>query len=245
MANGRDGTKSQAIQEYMAANPESSPQQAVEALRQQGIEVSLGLAKVVKYGKYEKGNRNTPAKKPRTRTAAVNGQAVVTGSESIRQYIAKNPTAGPKAIELGLKAEGVTVSKALVNAVKYGKRRKSGTQRRSTAPAVRAAARMKRGEKTQAVRDYLAEHPEANRRAVVEGLKAKGIKVNITLVSSLMYKQASKPGRRRAPSVQAAARKTATTGVSIEQLIEVKRFTDSFGSADQVRQALDMLEQLR
>jgi hypothetical protein len=245
MAKPRDGTKSQAIQEYMAANPAASPQNAVEALKQNGIEVSLGLAKVVKYGKYEKGKKKTSAKESRTRTAAVTGQPVVTGSESIRQYIAKNPTAGPNAIELGLKSQGVTVSKALVNAVKYGKGRDAGKKRRSRVPVVRIAARMKRGEKTQAVRDYLAEHPEANRRAVVEGLKAKGIKVKFTLVSSLMYKQASKPGRRRAPSVQAAARKTATAGVSIEQLIEVKRFADSFGGADQVRQALDTLEQLR
>jgi hypothetical protein len=104
---------------------------------------------------------------------------------------------------------------------------------------------MKRGAKTQAVRDFLAEHPEANRRAVVDGLKAKGIKVKLTLVSSLMYKQSSKASKRRAPSVHAAARKTTTTSTSIEQLFAVKRFADSFGGADQVRQALDMLEQLR
>ena len=242
MAKGRDGTKSQAISDYLAANNDANPKQIVEALKEKGIEVSVGLANKIKYGK--PGKKNPSAKKA-TRTAAVTGQPVVTGSESIRQYIAKNPTAGPKAIELGLKAQGITVSKALVNAVKYGKGRETGKKRRSRAPVVRVAARMKRGEKTQAVRDYLAEHPEANRKAVVEGLKAKGIKVKITLVSSLMYKQASKPSRRRAPSVQAAARKTATTGVSIEQLLEVKRFADSFGGADQVRQALDTLEQLR
>jgi hypothetical protein len=33
--------------------------------------------------------------------------------------------------------------------------------------------------------------------------------------------------------------------VTIEQLIEVKRFADSVGGADQIRQALDTLAQLR
>jgi hypothetical protein len=244
MAKGKLGTKSQAISDYMVANPESTPQQAVEALKQQGIEVSMGLAKVVKYGKYEKRKKKTSAKKAK-RTAAVKSGPVVTGSESIRQYIAKNPTAGPKAIELGLKTKGIKVSKALVNAVKYGQGRKAGKKRRSRAMVVQVAARMKRGEKTQAVRDYLAEHPDANRRAVVEGLKAKGVRVKLTLVSSLMYKRSSKPSRRRASVMHAAARKTRATGMTIEQLLSVKQFADSFGGADQVRQALDTLEKLR
>ena len=107
-------------------------------------------------------------------------------------------------------------------------------------------ARLKRGAKTQAVRDYLADHPEANPQAVVEGLHAKGMKVKITLVRSILYKKPSKPGRRRAASVMhAAARRTATTGMSIEQLFEVKQFADAFGGADQIRSALATLEQLR
>ena len=107
-------------------------------------------------------------------------------------------------------------------------------------------ARLRRGVKTQAVRDFLADHPEANPRAVVEGLKTRGFKVKITLVRSIMYKKSSKPGRRRrAPVVHAAARKTAWAHMSIEQLLEVKRFADSFGGADQVRQALDTLAQLQ
>ena len=42
-----------------------------------------------------------------------------------------------------------------------------------------------------------------------------------------------------------AARKTSTKSMTVEQLLEVKRFADAFGSADQVRQALDTLAQLR
>ena len=123
------------------------------------------------------------AKKSKKRIAAVKSEPAVTGSDSIRQFIAKSPAAGPKAIQAGLKAEGVKVSKHLINAVKYSKAKK-----------------------------------KAGRKA--------------TRVA------------RRA-TVQVAARKTPSTALSIEQLIEVKRFADSFGGADQVRQALDTLEQLR
>lgn len=242
MAKGKPGTKSQAISEYLASNKDALPKQIVEALKEQGIEVSFGLASKVKYAK--PGKKKTSAKKAK-RTAGVKSRPAVTGSESIRRYIAKNPTAGPKAIELGLKEQGVTVSKALVNAVKYGKGRTAEKKRRSRAPVVHVAARMKRGEKTQAVRDYLAKHSGANPTAVVDGLQAKGIKVKITLVRSFVQKQASKRGKRRAPVVHAAARKTARPGVTLEQLVAVKQFADAFGGAENVRQALDTLEQLR
>ena len=249
MATGKLGTKSQAIQEYMAANPEASPQQAVEALKQQGIEVSLGLAKVVKYGKYEKGKKKPSAKKGKP-TAAVKSQPVVTGSESIRQYLAKNPTAMTKDVVKALHEQGIEVSVSLVDKVKSRssmKRSKTRQKRAFTthSPKVSVMAKLKRGAKTQAVRDYLAEHPDANPKAVVNGLKATGMKIKITLVRSILYKKPSKPGRRRAPVVHTAARKTATTGLTIEQLLEVKRFADTFGGADQVRSALNTLEQLR
>jgi len=183
MAKSRAGTKSQAIQEYMAANPEASPQSAVEALKLRGIDVSLGLAKVIKYGKYDKkGRKKASAKKLKKRIAGAESKPAVTGSESIRQFIRKNPAAGPKDIQAGLKAEGIRVSKALISAVKYSKAKRLGKKARRIA--------------------------------------------------------------RRA-TVHAAARATASTAVTIEQLIEVKRFADTFGGADQVRSALDTLEQLR
>ena len=180
MAKRRDGTKSQAVQDYLASNKDASPKQIVEALKEQGVAVSFGLASIIKYKK--PGKKKTAARKAK-RIAATARLPAVTGSDSIRQFIAKNPSAGPKDIEAGLKAEGVKVSKALISAVKYSKaKKKSGTKARRMA--------------------------------------------------------------RRA-AVHVAARKTPSSAVTIEQLIEVKRFADSFGGADQVRQALDMLEQLR
>jgi hypothetical protein len=104
---------------------------------------------------------------------------------------------------------------------------------------------MKRGAKSQAVRDYLSENPTASPKEVVEGLKAKGVKVKVTLVNSIKYKKPSKAGRRRTPSVRMAARRSSRSGVTVEQLLEVKRLADSLGGPEQVRQVLETLEQLQ
>lgn len=106
-------------------------------------------------------------------------------------------------------------------------------------------ARMKRGARSQAIREYLAANPEASSKAVVEGLKAKGVKVMIPLVNSIKYKKPAKGRRRRGLTVTAAARRTRAPQVTIEQLLEVKRLADSLGGADYVRRALDALDQLR
>jgi hypothetical protein len=184
MANTRDGSKSKAISEHLAENKEASPQQIVDALKVKGVDVSFGLARAVKYGK--KTKKKVSARKARKsiiRSAGIRSttEQATTGSESIRQFIARNPKAGPKAIEAGLKAEGVIVSKHLISAVKYSK------------------AKKKSGRKKTA---------------------------------------------RRA-TVHVAARATRLSAMSVDQLLEVKRFADASGGMEQVRQALDMLEQLR
>ena len=105
-------------------------------------------------------------------------------------------------------------------------------------------ARMKRGAKSQAVRDYLSANPDANPKAVVEGLKEKGVKVKVTLVNSIKYGKRSKSAKKRART-SGKARRFGGAGVTVEQLIEVKRLSDSLGGADHVRSALDALEQLQ
>jgi hypothetical protein len=178
MAKGNHGAKSQAISEYLAENKGASPKQIVEALKAKGVEVSFGLASAVKYGR--KGKKKASTKKSRKAIIRSKAEPAVTGSDSIRRFIARNPTAGPKAIEAGLKGEGIKVSMALISRVKYSKARVAGKKRRS-----------------------------------------------------------------RAPVVQAAVRAIRSSAVGVEQLLEVKRFADSFGGPDQVHSALDMLEQLR
>ena len=176
MAKAAHGTKSQAIHEYLSTNPSATANDIVAAMKLQGVAVSFGLAKAVKYGK--KGKKSAAKKKPKAPSS--NGNSVVSGSESIRQFIAKHPGAMPREIEEGLKAAGIRVSRGLISNVKYG-----------------------------------------------GGLK----------------KAKKKRGRRA--MLHVAARKTSAVMVTVEQLLDVKRLADSLGGAEQIRSALETLEQLR
>jgi len=108
-------------------------------------------------------------------------------------------------------------------------------------------AKLKRGEKTKAVRDYMATNPSASPKEIVAGLAATGMKIKLGLANSLKYgrKARQKRGRRKTPSIRIAARHTKNGSVTVEQLIEVKKLADFLGGLDQIRAALDALEQLR
>jgi hypothetical protein len=73
------------------------------------------------------------------------------------------------------------------------------------------------------------------------------MKIKLGLANSIKYSKRGKKGRRRvkAHAMQAAARHTKNGSVTVEQLIEVKKLADSLGGLEQVRSALDALEQLR
>lgn len=105
-------------------------------------------------------------------------------------------------------------------------------------------ARLKRGEKTRVVREYITANPTASPKEIVAGLAATGMKIKLGLANSLKYAK-RKPGRRRAPTVASAARRTSNGAVTVDQLLEVKRLADSFGGIEHVRAALESLEMLR
>jgi hypothetical protein len=107
------------------------------------------------------------------------------------------------------------------------------------------AKRVKRGQRSQAIRDYLSTHPSAGPKDVIAALKEQGVSVTVGLVSNVKYGGKKKKSRRgRAMTVRAAARRTRTGSLSVDQLLEVKRFANSIGGAEQLCQALAMLEQL-
>lgn len=109
-------------------------------------------------------------------------------------------------------------------------------------------AKLKRGEKTTAAREYLAAHPSASPKEIVAGLAATGMKIKLGLANSIKYnKREKKAGRRRGrtPVARVAARQLSNGAVTIEQLIEVKKLSDSLGGVQQVRAALDALDMLR
>jgi arginine repressor len=108
------------------------------------------------------------------------------------------------------------------------------------------AKRMKRGQRSEAIREYLSANPSAGPKDVIAALKEKGVAVTVGLVSNIKYGgKKAKVRRGRRMTVRAAARRTGRPGsLSVEQLLSVKQFADSFGGVDQLRQALNMLEQL-
>ena len=60
-------------------------------------------------------------------------------SQAIRDVLAKDPKAMPKAIKAGLAKKGINVTNSLINAVKYGQPKK-GPGKRGRKPGPRSAA---------------------------------------------------------------------------------------------------------
>jgi|SRR5579863_3374555 len=110
-------------------------------------------------------------------------------------------------------------------------------------------AKLKRGEKTRVVREYITANPTATPKEIVAGLASTGMKIKLGLANSLKYAKTKKPSRRKAPTVASAARRTqrhsGNGAVTVDQLLEVKRLADSFGGIEHVRAALESLEMLR
>jgi hypothetical protein len=157
-------------------------------------------------------------------------------SEAIRNFVAANPEAGPKAVVEGLKMQGVEVSANLVSSIKYGKK----AVRSSKQGARRGRARLSASEQ---IRRMLAKNPGSGPKEIREKLAKKGINVSSGLVSFVKF-NFKNSSTLRAPVVQSAARKTALPQIGFEQLVEVKKVADMVGGAEQLRHALDMLAQL-
>lgn len=155
----RDGSKSQAIQDYLKANPGANSKTVKDDLAKTGLSVSEGLVNKVKYskpaGKKTGGRKATARKTAAPKAAAPKRKATRRGrpaaggvnmSDAIRDFIAANPTASRPEIRDTLQAQGVAVSNSLVNAVFMkvkkggGKSAKRGPGRPKAAPRAAAPA---------------------------------------------------------------------------------------------------------
>jgi len=132
MPTPEHGTRSNAIREFLKANPTAATKDVITALHEQGIEVSESLVHKVKYrstGKRAKKRRMGAA------TSARKQQVRISKSESIRDFLRRNPGATPKVVQAGLRKEGVKVGTGLISNVAFYFRKKNA------APRVRMAAR--------------------------------------------------------------------------------------------------------
>lgn len=145
----RDGSKSQAIQDYLKANPGANSKAVKDALAKGGLSVSEGLVNKVKYSKPAK--KKTGGRKATTRKAVApkakatrRGRPAAGGvnmSDAIRDYIAANPAASRPEIRNALQAQGVAVSNSLVNAVFMKVKKGGGKSAKRGRPGRPKAAR--------------------------------------------------------------------------------------------------------
>lgn len=177
-------------------------------------------------------------------------------SELARQYVAKNPSAGPKDIVAGLKAEGVKISVALASKIKYDKSRKGGAKKVSRKNALgRAAAQAmngasERGNKAESIRQAAKSLGKKVRpRDVIAMLKDQGIEVTSGQVSTTlktMGMRRTRRGRKPASGAEAGTPRAASRfeSVTIEDLIAAKKLVTQLGSVEAASQALSALARL-
>ena len=99
--------------------------------------------------------------------------------------------------------------------------------------------------KSEAVREYLAENPEAKPKAISEALAAKGIKVTPGAVSTIKFQATRKNGAPKSKRVSRPAKARRTVGGAaanrLKQLMATKDLVDQVGGVDQQRSCWTLL----
>ncbi len=110
--------------------------------------------------------------------------------------------------------------------------------------------------RSQAVRDYLADYPDAKPSVIIPDLAARGIDVTANLIHQVkrrMNESGGQPAasapvkkrRGRKPAAKASAPRSSTSNrLTAENLVEAKKLVDELGGIDQARKALKYLEEL-
>ena len=107
-----------------------------------------------------------------------------------------------------------------------------------TPETISMAKKAARGEKSQAVRDYLAANKKAKGPEVVAALAEKGIKVSLPMVYNL--KARKRMGKRR----RKAEAKGQAIGFSLDHLLAAKKLVDQVGSVERAQAAVAALAKL-
>jgi hypothetical protein len=117
--------------------------------------------------------------------------------------------------------------------------------------------------KSQAVHDYLTEHPDATASTILPALAERGIDVSVALVGQIKQrmKKSGESGsgesrakkkavKKKVVGRKAMAKKTTATSspaakaLTADDLMEAKKLVDELGGIDQAREALKYLEEL-
>jgi hypothetical protein len=102
--------------------------------------------------------------------------------------------------------------------------------------------------KSQAVRDYLAQHPNAKPKEIAPAVKAEhGLEVSPQMISMIKSKSRRRGGRRRGRPAGAAPvgrPRGSASRITVEDLVTAKRLADQIGGVARAQEALAALAKL-
>jgi hypothetical protein len=144
-------SKKQAVQEYLAAQPDATAQEIIEALKQQGLEIAESTIYNVKWANNRDSSAAPPRRKKSVSVAAIETDAApsaagpVNKTQAVKAYLARDPKATPLEISAALGAQGIDVApnyaagiKSSLKAKKRGK--KAASKAASPAPSAASSS---------------------------------------------------------------------------------------------------------
>ena len=168
-------------------------------------------------------------KKPASSKPAHSKAPSTSKSDSIRKVLAAKPTATVKEIKAELNTQGVAASIALINKLKYD--RKRGTKAKKPR---QARGGVSKADAIRAKFDQLGY--DARPRDVIAALTSEGVKVTSAQVSMLRAKLSANGKPTKAP--------VAASSVPFEHLVAAKQLADRLGGINKARVALESFAKL-
>jgi len=101
--------------------------------------------------------------------------------------------------------------------------------------------------KTQVIRDYLAENPDTAPKEVAATLSKQGLSVTANYVSTIKTNMKAKgKGKKKVAAKKKAApkKKAADAKILLSALMEAKKLAAKLGGIEQAKQAINALAQL-
>ena len=120
------------------------------------------------------------------------------------------------------------------------------SEQRSTCEGVRLMAkRTRRVNKSEAIRDYLAKHPDAKPKAIIAAMKGRGITVSDSLANAVKYEKGKSGKKKVTKAPVSRGAKAASGSLSADDLLEAKSLADRLGGIERAKDALETLQKLR
>jgi hypothetical protein len=167
----------------------------------------------------------------------------VSKSDAVRAYLSSHATAPVKEVGKALSEQGVDVSIALINKIKYSDHKSLHRGKRGGRRRLSSSAGAQGTSKAQAIRDAISHLGRRTRpRDVIAHLKEGGVTVSPAQVSAVR-KGFRTNGRLKRSVAAAPGKRHAQGGISVEHLIAAKRLVDQVG-LDAARTALEFLVKL-